>query len=425
MQTYTSYPEDTLAREKRNPESVELAKRIIKEYDPKNVEDMQDALKDIFGPLFETMLSAELDNHLGYGNNERCLKDDDNRRNGYSKKTLKTTSGNVKIDVPRDRDASFEPAVIPKGKKDVSEIEGKVLAMYARGMSQRDISQTIDEIYGFSMSAETISKITDRVLEELNQWQMRPLKPIYPFLFVDCMFVTIKRDNGPQNCAVYTILAYDMDGQKDILGLWIADAEGKHYWMQIFDEIKARGVEDVLFISMDGVSGLEDGAKSIFPECTVQRCIVHLVRNSAKYVPNKDMKAFCASIKKVYGASSLEACRVEFKKFKDAWNEKYPGGVAVWERNFSHVEQLFDYGSAVRSAMYTTNAVEAINSSFRKVTKKGAFPSEQAVKKVLYLRILELYRKWEGGYYRNWALVRNQLACDPRIAVRISKYEAY
>ena len=359
MQT-TDFAESTMARKKRTKKQQELARQIIEEYDPKSAEDVQDALKDIFAPLFESMLDAELEAHLGYESNERCPKEGDNRRNGYSKKTLKTTKGTVGIDVPRDRDASFEPIVIPKGSKDISGIEDKVLAMYARGMSQRDISQTIDEIYGFQISADTVSKITDRVLTELKEWQMRPLKPFYPFLFVDCMFVTIRRDDRPQSCAVYTILSYDIDGNKDILGLWIGEAEGKHYWMQIFDEVKARGVEDVLFISMDGVSGLEDGAKSIFPDCIVQRCIVHLVRNSMKYVPNKDMKAFCAQIKRVYGASSLDACKSEFETFKQNWQDKYPGGVAVWERNFSHVEQLFDYGSAVRRAMYTTNAVEAI-----------------------------------------------------------------
>ena len=425
MQTTMRYPEKTLARKKRDLEKSDLAQRIIDEYQPKTAEDIQEALRNIFGPLFETMLDAELEGHLGYADNERGPKDGENRRNGYSKKSLKTTTGKIDIDVPRDRNASFEPAIIPKGTTDVSGIEAKVLSMYARGMSQRDISSTVEEIYGFSVSADTVSKITDRVLGDLEQWQTRPLKPFYPFLFVDCMFVTMKRESGSQNCAVYTILAYDIDGNKDVLGLWIADSEGKHYWMQIFDEIRSRGVEDVLFISMDGVSGLEDGAQSIFPECTVQRCIVHLVRNSVRYVPNKDMKAFCASIKKVYGAPSLEACQQEFKRFIDTWRSKYPGGVAVWERNFSHIEQLFDYGSAVRKVMYTTNAVESVNSSFRKVTKKGAFPNENALKKVLYLRIVELYQKWEGGYQRNWALVRNQLSCDPRISERIARYERY
>lgn len=425
MQTTNTFPEASLARKKRDKNTGDLARRIIDEYEPKTVEDMQEALRDIFGPLFETMLDAELDDHLGYQNNERGPKESDNRRNGYSKKKVKTTTGKVEIDVPRDRDASFDPAIIPKGESDVSGIEAKVLSMYARGMSQRHIASTVEEIYGFQISADTVSKITDRILEELGQWQTRPLRPFYPFLFVDCMFVTVRRDDGPQNCAVYTILAYDLDGNKDILGLWVGDAEGKHRWMQIFDEIKSRGVEDVVFISMDGVSGLEEGARSIFPECVVQRCIVHLVRSSVKYVPNKDMKAFCAQIKKVYGAAGLEAAQAEFGRFKEAWGQKYPGGVAVWERNFAHVEQLFDYGSAVRKVMYTTNAVESVNSSFRKVTKKGAFPSEDAVKKVLYLRVKELYGKWEGGYQRNWPLVRNQLACDQRIAERVAKYERY
>lgn len=425
MQTTNIFPEASLARKKRNKNTDDLARRIIDEYEPKTAQDMQEALRDIFGPLFETMLEAELDDHLGYQSNERGPKQSDNRRNGYSRKKIKTTTGKVEIDVPRDRDASFEPMVIPKGENDVSGIEAKVLSMYARGMSQRDIASTVEEIYGFQISADTVSKITDRILEELEQWQTRPLKPFYPFLFIDCMFVTIRRDEGPLNCAVYTILAYDLDGKKDILGLWIGDTEGKHRWMQIFDEIKSRGVEDVVFISMDGVSGLEEGARSIFPECIVQRCIVHLVRNSVKYVPYKDMKAFCAQIKKVYGAASLEAAQSEFVRFKDVWGSKYPGGVGVWERNFSHIEQLFDYGSAVRKVMYTTNAVESVNSSFRKVTKKGAFPSEGAVKKVLYLRVKELYKKWEGGYQSNWSLVRNQLACDQRIAERVAKYERY
>jgi len=425
MTTHAINERNTLAREKRSKEQQELARQILEAYNPKDVGEVQDALKDIFGPLFESMLQAELDGHLGYQSNERCEKPDDNRRNGYSKKTLKTKGGDLKIDVPRDRDATFEPAVIPKGTKDVSEIESKVLSMYARGMSQRDIAQTVEDIYGFNISADTISKITDKVLVEVKEWQQRPLKAFYPFLFIDCMFVTIRQDAGVRNCAVYTILSYDLDGNKDILGLWISDAEGKHYWMQVFDEIKARGVEDVLFISMDGVSGLEEGARAIFPEAVVQRCIVHLVRNSVKYVPSKGMKEFCASVKKVYGAASLTACQSQFDAFKQKWAGCYPGAVAVWERNFSHVEQLFDYGSAVRKAMYTTNAVESVHSSFRKVTKKGAFPSEDAVFKALYLRIMELRRKWEGGSQHNWALVRNQLACDPQISERVAKYERY
>ena len=294
--------------------------------------------------------------------------------------------------------------------------------MYARGMSQRDISSTIEDIYGFNISAETISNITDSVLDRLEDWQNRPLKKFYTFLFIDCMYVTIRGDYETKNYAVYTILGYDINGMKDILGLWLNETESKHVWMQIFDELKNRGVEDILFISMDGVSGLEEGAKSIFPNVVVQRCIVHLIRNSIKYIPSKDYKAYVAALKKMYGASSLKACIAEFEKFKQAWSS-YPGAVDVWVRNFKHVEQLFNYGSAVRKILYTTNAVESINSSFRKVTKKGAFPHENALLKLLYLRITELYDKWKDRPVSNWAMVRNQLIMDEKIKERILKYE--
>ena len=411
-----------MARKKRNPQAVALAQQIISQYQPQNVEDMENALKDIFGPMFEAMLQGEMNAHLGYENNDHGAKTTANRRNGYGQKTIKTSRGNVEINVPRDRDASFEPKVIPKREKDVSGIENKVLAMYARGMSQRDISSTIEDIYGFNISAETISNITDSVLDRLEDWQNRPLKKFYTFLFIDCMYVTIRGDYETKNYAVYTILGYDINGMKDILGLWLNETESKHVWMQIFDELKNRGVEDILFISMDGVSGLEEGAKSIFPNVVVQRCIVHLIRNSIKYIPSKDYKAYVAALKKMYGASSLKACIAEFEKIKQAWSA-YSGAVDVWVRNFKHVEQLFNYGSAVRKILYTTNAVESINSSFRKVTKKGAFPHENALLKLLYLRITELYDKWKDRPVSNWAMVRNQLIMDERIKERILKYE--
>ena len=305
-------------RKKEVTPNQKLAQAILDQYQPKSVEDMQDALKDIFGPMFEAMLQGEMSSHLGYSNNERGEKETTNRRNGYTKKTLKTTVGDVPIEVPRDREGTFEPAVVPKRKRDVSDIQDKVLSMYAKGMSQRDIADTIEDIYGFEISHETISEITDSVLEQMEEWQNRPLKRFYTFLFVDCLYVTIRKDYETKNYAVYVILGYDVDGQKDILGLWLSESESKHQWMQIFDEIKTRGVEDVLFISMDGVSGPEEGAKAIFPNVTVQRCIVHLIRNSIKYVSNKEYKRFTAQLKKVYGAAGLKAAESEFERFKQA-----------------------------------------------------------------------------------------------------------
>ena len=411
-------------KNKRSEASVAIAKAILEQYQPSSVEEMQDALKDIFGPMFEAMLQGELDNHLGYEANDHGYKESDNRRNGYAKKTLKSSMGDVEISTPRDRDGSFDPQLIPKRTKDVSGIEDKVLAMYARGMSQRDIAKTIEDIYGFEISHDMISTITDRVIATAQEWQNRPLKKFYTFIFVDCLYVNIRKEMETKSCAVYVILGYDVNGVKDILGIWIGESEGKHYWMQIFDEIKSRGVEDILFISMDGVSGLEEGARSIFKDVVIQRCIVHLIRNSIKYIPSKDYKAFTSQLKKVYGAASLKAATAEFERFKQSWNH-YPGAVDVWVRNWAHVEQLFNYGSAVRKVMYTTNPIEAINSSFRKVTKKGSFPSEEAVMKALYLRITELYKKWNGRPVSNWAMVRNQLSMDDKMQGRILKYENY
>ena len=407
---------------KQRKRGASLAEAIINEYHPKTVEDMQSALKDVFGPLFEAMLNGEMENHLGYSSNDRGNKETTNRRNGYAHKTLKTSIGEVPIDVPRDRDGSFEPQVVPKRQTDVSSIEGKVLSMYARGMSQRDISETIDDIYGFKLSPEQISNITDAVLSELEEWQNRPLKAFYPFVFVDCIYVSMRTDHGVSDQAVYVMLGYDLKGEKDVLGLWMGETESKHRWMQIFDEVKARGVQDIGFISMDGVSGLEDGAKAVFKNVVVQRCIVHLIRNSLKYVPSKDYKAFTGQLKKIYGAVSLKAAQTEFERFCEAWS-KYPGAVRVWKDNFRHVEQLFNYGSEVRRVMYTTNAIESVNSSFRKVTKKGSFSSETSVFKVFYLRIKELYKKWHGHSIRNWAMVMNQLVIDERIGAMVCKYQ--
>ena len=354
-----------MAKIKRDPKKVALAQAILDAYQPKSAEEMNDALKDLFGPMFEAMLKGELNHHLGYESNDKSQKKDDNRRNGYGKKQIKTTQGDIAINVPRDRDGSFEPQLVPKRKKDVSAIENKVLAMYARGMSQRDISSTIEDIYGFSMSHEMISDITDAIVPELEEWRVRPLKKCYAFLFVDCMYVTLRSDYQSKECAVYVILGYDLDGKKDILGLWLNESESKKYWMQVFDEIHSRGVEDVFFISMDGVSGLEAGAKAIFPKVIVQRCIVHLIRNSIKYIPTKEYKPYTQSLKKIYGAVNLKAANAAFEVFCKEW-EKYPGAVEVWKRNYVHIEQLYDYGQAVRRVMYTTNAIEAINSALER-----------------------------------------------------------
>lgn len=400
----------------------QIAKQILDNYDIKDAADIQHVLKQIFGPIFEAMLKGEMQNHLGYDRHERLDVATGNARNGYSGKTLKTSLGEVPIHVPRDRQGTFTPQIVKKYQRDVSSIEGKVLAMYARGMSQRDIAATIEDIYGFELSHEQISTITDSVLAEVESWRNRPLKPFYPFAFLDCIYVSMRTEYGVQQVAVYVMLAYDTDGKKDVLGLWIHDTESKHAWMQVFDELRARGIEELGFLSMDGVSGLEEGAKAVFPNVVVQRCIVHLIRNSIRYIPRKHWSAFTKQLKLLYGAVNAKQARQEFEKFKTDW-QAYPGAVAVWESNFRHVEQLYQYGSAVRKVMYTTNAIESVNSSFRKVTKKGSFPNEEAVFKLFYLRILELYKKWDNRRIANWSMVRNQLLVDDRMAILMEKYD--
>ena len=413
-----------MAKIKRNPAALKIADLIFENYDLKNANDANEALKEVFGPLFEKMLNAEMDAHLGYDKNSQDPKETENRRNGFGEKTIQGSFGETKISVPRDREGTFEPVIVPKRKKDVSEIEGKVLAMYARGMSQRDISSTIQDIYGFELSQDKISTITDTILEDVKEWLNRPLKPLYSFVFVDCIYVKMKNDHGVvDNHAVYVILGVDAEGFKEVLGLYISPTESKSTWMKIFDSIKARGVEDILFLSMDGVSGLEEGVHSIFPQTVVQRCIVHLIRNSTKYIPFKHLKAFCADCKAMYGAINLESAEAAFETLKEKWGADYPGAIKVWENNLNHIRQLFNYPADIRKVMYTTNAIESVNSSLRKITKKGFFENENSVFKIFYLRITgELAKKWNNAKMQNWAKVLNQLSCLDETSDRIARY---
>ncbi len=410
---------------KKQPTQHELfAQSFVETFDPKSIGDVEDSLKLLFGPIFESMLNAEMEAHLGYKANERAPEDVSNRRNGTTPKTLKSSIGEIPIESPRDRDGTFTPEIIPKRTTDISAIESKILTMYGKGMSQRDIADIIEDIYGFRLSAEKISIVTDSVLEELTSWQERPLDAFYPFMFVDCFYTHIRNEHESKKHAVYVIVALDINGKKDILGLWIDETEGKTKWLNIFDELKCRGVQDVGFISMDGLSGLEEGCGAIFPNAIVQRCIVHLVRNSIKYIPSKHYKEFTANLKKIYTAPNAKVALLEFEKFKERWSA-YNGAVAVWEKNWHHVEQLFDYTAAVRKIMYTTNMIESINSSFRKVTRKGVFPTETALMKVLFLRILELYEKWMDRPYSNWSTVRNQLLLTEGIGERFAYYDQF
>jgi transposase-like protein len=397
-----------MPKKEKNPERDRLVKDLIATYQPKNILELQDILKEIFAPLMEDMLKGELDAQLGYAKSDQAPKTTTNRRNGSFQKTVSSRLGEMDLNIPRDREGEYEPALVPNGKRDVSGIEEKVLSMYAKGMSDRDISTTVDEIYGFTLSHDTISRIVDRVQPRLGEWQSRALNECYPFLYVDALVVPVKSDGKAVNKAVYSIIGINTQGIKDCLGFWISDKEGAHFWLTIFDELKERGVKKLGFVSIDGLSGLEEGIKNVYPDAVVQRCMVHLVRNSIKYIPSKHYKAFCADLKAMYGAASLTSAQAALEAFIEKWST-YPSAVKVWTNNFRHVEQLFGYPAEIRKIIYTTNTIEAFNSALRKVTnRKAAFPNDNAVFKILFLRTMDIAKKWEKPI-SGWAVIRGKL----------------
>ena len=399
----------------------QIAQQILNNYDIKSAEDVQDVLKQIFSPIFESMLKGEMENHLGHKKHERS-EDGDNVRNGYSSKTLKTSLGEVPIRVPRDRQSTFEPQIIKKHQRDVSSIEGKVLAMYARGMSQRDIAATIEDIYGFQMSHEQISTITGCVMKRSRHGGIVRSSRSIHLLSSTASTYRCARSMASSRWPSMSCLPMTSTATRMSLASGSTRRRASMPGCRSSTSCGLAALRILDILSMDGVSGLEEGAKAVFPHATVQRCIVHLIRNSIRYIPRKQWSAFTKQLKLIYGAINVKQARQEFEKFKTDW-QAYPGAVSVWENNFSHVEQLYNYGSAVRKIMYTTNAIESVNSSFRKVTKKGAFPNEDAVFKIFYLRIQELYKKWKGRHVANWAMVRNQLLMDDRMSQLMQQYD--
>jgi len=382
---------------------------MVQELGITNASELYEALRDMFAGTLEDMLKAELDEHLGYEKNDQHPKDTSNRRNGTTTKTLKTAhTGELTIDVPRDRESSFEPQVVKKGQNDVSEIQDKVMSMYAKGLSDRDISAIIQDIYGFPLSHETISRIVERVIPRFEAWQSRELEAVYAFVYVDAMVVKVKNDGKSTNKALYTVLGVDLEGHKDVLGLWISENEGAHFWMMIFDELRARGVTRMLFVCIDGLTELEQGVLRIFPNTRVQRCMVHLQRNSLRYIPTKHYKEFCRDARAIYAGVSMQSAREALDECKTKWVE-YPSAVRVWEENFEHVERLYDLPAPIRRMVYTTNMVEGLHSALRKVTRgKGAFPNDEAVFKAIFLRAMDVMKKWTMPI-PNWALVLGQI----------------
>ena len=387
----------------------EQVKSIVQGNNFNNVSDISAYLKDIFKDLIQEMLEVEIEAKLGYAKDDREAKGTANSRNGYTPKTLKSEFGEVPIQVPRDRNGEFEPKIVPKYQRDVSGIEEKVVALYARGMSTRDISEQIQEIYGFSLSAEMVSKITDRIMPSVKEWQQRPLETVYPFVFMDAIHYKIREDGRIINRAAYIVLGVTVEGNKDILGIWIGENETSKFWLGIMNDLKNRGVLDVLLFSVDGLTGLREAINAAYPKAEVQRCIIHQLRNSFKYVSYKDIKAFSKDFKDVYHAINEEVALEKLYELKDKWGKEYPFAIRSWENNWDVLNPFYKFPDEVRKIIYTTNIIEGLNRQYRKVTKsKTMFPTDSSLEKMLYLASQNVMKKWTQRY-KNWDRVLSQL----------------
>lgn len=365
----------------------------------------------LFAATLEEMLEAELSDHLGYEKHEARGRNSGNNRNGSYEKKIRTSSGETVIAVPRDRNGSFEPQVVAKYQPNTNELEEKILGLYAKGVSTRDIEETLAELYGVSVSASTVSKVTDKVQQQVLAWQQRPLAAIYPIIYLDAIHLKIRRDGKVSNTAVYVVLAVDLEGKRDILGHWIGDGgEGANFWLSVVSDLQTRGVEAIFIACVDGLAGFSEAIHAVFPQVIVQRCIVHQIRNSLRYVSSKDQKAFMADLKTVYKAATRAEAEVNLLQLGETWSGQYAIAVRSWENNWEELAAFFDFPAEIRRAIYTTNAIEGYNRQLRKVIKtKGAFPSAESASKLLFLAQQNIIKKWTKPIL-NWPKILNQLA---------------
>ena len=394
---------------------IDEAVKQFKEGKIKNSLDVEDYLDSLLQPLMQKLLYTELENHLNYSKYQHKTASANkantrNFRNGYCKpKTVKTKYGNILVKTPRDRNATFEPIIIEKGQTRLTGFEDKCIALYAKGLSLRDIEKALNEIYGVKINKDDISKLIAAVSEEVESWRNRTLKPMYVFTYADCLYIPIKDDITSSKKAVYIIIGVDVEGYKDILGLWIDDTESGSFWNNVFEDLKERGVEDILYTCSDGIAGFKGSLERVFPKTQCQRCVVHLVRTIYSLCPTKDSKQIIADYKKIYTSSNIEEANFHLDVFRSKYGTNQRKIVKKAEEFMQYLEPLFELPAEIRACIYTTNAIESVNSALRKVTRgKGAFPSESAVYKVLYLRIKELSLKWNKPI-KNWITIRKQL----------------
>ena len=398
---------------------AELIDELLKDYEkPEDIIGDNGLLKQLTKAILERALEAELTHELGYEKHSRPTKPTGNTRNGTSAKTLKTDHGDLELSIPRDRNGEFEPRIVKKGQRRFTGFDDKILSMYARGMTTRDIQDHLEEIYGVEVSPDLISTVTDGILSEVKEWQSRPVDEVYPIVFFDAIRMKIRDEGRVINKAAYLAIGVGMDGLKDVLGIWIEKNEGAKFWLSVFTELRNRGLHDVLIACVDGLKGLPEAIESVFPEAEVQLCIVHMVRNSLKFVSYKDRKKIADDLKHVYRAATVEQAEEALKDFEETWDNRYPMISKSWHSNWPRIIPFFAYPEDIRKVIYTTNAIESLNNSLRKVTKnRNAFPNDEAAIKLLYMALKYIMRKWTMPLW-NWNLAIHQFSI--RFGERVS-----
>lgn len=380
--------------------------------DIKSEEDLENIASVFQKKLLETALNAELDDHLGYSKHESKGRNSGNSRNGKSKKILKSKNSQFELDVPRDRDGSFSPQIVRKNQTRFSGLDRKILYLYATGCTTREISQQLKEIYDVDVSPTLISNVTEAIIQDVIEWQNRPLEPVYPIVYLDCIVVKVRQDKRVINKSIYLALAIDLQGQKELLGLWISENEGAKFWLNVLTELKNRGVHDILIACVDGLSGFPQAIETVYPNTRIQLCVVHMVRNSMKYVVWKDYKAVTQDLKRIYQSVTEAQARQALDDFSSKWDDKYPQVSKIWYRHWPHLITLFDYPDEIRRAIYTTNAVESLNSVIRKVIKKRKiFPHDDSAMKIVYLAVQQASKKWTMSI-RNWKAALNRFMIE-------------
>ena len=403
-----------MAKQRKEIHKVEMTdgkraiiQQLFQEYNIEKPNDIQEALKDLLGGTIKEMMESEMDEHLGYSKSERS--DSENARNGYKSKQMNSSYGSFQIDVPQDRQSSFKPQVVKKRQKDISAIDQKIISMYAKGMTTKQISETIEDIYGFEASEGFISDVTDKILPRIEEWQCRPLASVYPIIFIDAIHFSVRHDSIVRKLAAYVVLGINEDGYKEVLALEVGENENSKYWLGVLNGLKNRGVQDILILCSDGLTGLKEAIAAAFPKTEHQRCIVHMVRNTLKYVANKDMKNFARDLRTIYTAPDEKTAVRRLEKVDKKWTSQYPAAMKRWHDHWDVIPPIFKFSIDVRTAFYTTNTIESLNSSYRRLNRqRSVFPSSQALLKALYLSTFEAAKKWTMPL-RNWGKVRGEL----------------